>query len=202
MEKKNEMACTILLTAINVAVFFLLSFGGMTEDGLYMLKHGAMYAPYILQQKEYYRIFTGMFLHFGFSHLINNMLSLLVFGRYIEPIVGRARFLLIYIFSGLGGNLLSLAGEMLSRDYVISAGASGAVFGLSGSLLCLALLNRGKVAGITKQSVLFMIVISLYNGFTSEGINNLAHIGGLLTGFVITFLLCFQQYLKSRPTTL
>ncbi len=199
MENKREMPCTILLAAVNVIVFVILSFGGMTEDGWYMLQHGAMYTPNLLIDQEYYRLFTSMFLHFGFTHLMNNMVTLVIVGRYLESAVGKLKFLIIYILSGLGGNILSLMGDVLLGEYSISAGASGAIFGLTGALLCLTLMNRGKIAGITKQSMMIMIGISLYNGFASEGVNNLAHIGGLISGFLVAFALCAKQYLKRRP---
>lgn len=201
MGRKRIPVLTIALAIINVIVFFGLSFGGMTEDGYYMLQHGAMYTPYFVDYKEYYRMFTSMFLHFGFNHLMNNMVTLLIVGRYLEPVVGKVRFLMIYLLSGLGGNVLSMAVEMQTGDYAISAGASGAIFGLTGALLGLTILNRGQIAGITKQSMLIMIGISLYNGFASEGVDNLAHIGGLICGFVVTFLLCFQRYTKRRTYT-
>lgn len=202
MENKREMACTIVLVAANVIVFFGLSFGGMTEDGWYMLQHGAMYTPYFMNQKEYYRIFTSIFLHFGFQHLINNMLSLVILGRYLEPVVGKVRFLIIYILSGLAGNVLSMMGDLITGENAVSAGASGAVFGITGALLSLTILYRGRILGITKQSVIIMIAVSLYNGFASEGVDNLAHIGGLLCGFLVTFLLCFQRNQKRRSYSL
>lgn len=198
MGRNRIPVLTILLVMINVIVFLGLSFGGMTEDGYYMLQHGAMYAPYFLEQKEYYRMFTSLFLHFGFDHLMNNMITLIIVGRYLEPVVGKVRFLVIYLISGLGGNILSLVAESQTGGYAVSAGASGAIFGLTGALLGLTILNRGQIAGITKQSMLIMIGISLYNGFASEGVDNLAHIGGLICGFIITFLLCFQRYAKRR----
>lgn len=201
MENRKEVACTVLLIAINVIVFFYLSFGGMTEDAYYMLQHGAMYATNFLIEREYYRIFTSMFLHFGFEHLMNNMVTLGVLGRYLEPIVGKTKFLLIYMISGLGGNLLSLASEVLSGDYYVSAGASGAVFGLTGALLCLTIFNHGRIASLTKQSMVIMIVISLYNGFVSNGVDNFAHIGGLLCGFLVTLIFCVQQYSKRSSNT-
>ena len=201
MGRNRIPVLTILLVMINVIVFLGLSFGGMTEDGYYMLQHGAMYAPYFLEQKEYYRMFTSLFLHFGFDHLMNNMITLIIVGRYLEPVVGKVRFLVIYLISGLGGNILSLVAESQTGGYAVSAGASGAIFGLTGALLGLTILNRGQIAGITKQSMLIMIGISLYNGFASEGVDNLAHIGGLICGFIITFLLCFQRYAKRRTHT-
>ena len=66
--------------AVNVIVFLVLSFLGMTEDGEFMLKHGAMYVPYLIQRGEYYRLFSSMFLHFGYDHLVNNMIVLVAMG--------------------------------------------------------------------------------------------------------------------------
>lgn len=198
MRYQRKPVFTIFIIIINVLVFLLLSFGGMTENGYYMLQHGAMYTPYFMTNREYYRIFTCMFLHFGFQHLMNNMVTLMIVGRYVEPVVGKIRFLIIYFISGIGGSVLSIMMELATGDYAISVGASGAIFGLTGALLSLTILNRGQIAGITKQSMLLMIGISLYNGFASEGVNNSAHIGGLLCGFLITFLLCFQRNTKRR----
>ena len=167
------------------------------EDGMYMLEHGAMYVPFVVEYKEYYRLFTCMFLHFGFSHLMNNMLTLVVIGWNVEMFVGKIRFLVIYFLSGLGGNLLSMAVDIWKQDYSVSAGASGAIFGLTGAMLCLAILNHGRAGNITKQGMIVMIFISLYTGFTSGGVDNFAHIGGLLTGCLVTTLLCWKRNSKS-----
>lgn len=201
MRNRRTPLCTIALIIINIAVFLILSFGGMTENALYMAGHGAMYVPYFLYNKEYYRIFTCMFLHFGFEHLMNNMVTLFIVGRYVESIVGKVRFVIIYLISGLGGSALSLIAEYYTGDYAVSAGASGAIFGLTGALLSLAILNRGQIAGLTKRGILLMIVLSLYNGFASEGVDNLAHVGGLVCGFLVTFILCFPRYAKRYINT-
>lgn len=182
------MQLTVILVIINVIVFFVLSFGGMTESATYMLEHGAMYVPYIIENGEYLRFFTSMFLHFGFSHLLNNMVTLIIIGRNVEPVVGKIRFLLIYFVSGLGGNLLSFIGECATGDYAVSAGASGAIFGLTGSLLALTMIYRGRVGQVTMKDMIIMILFSLYLGFTSQGVDNLAHIGGLIVGFLVSLL--------------
>lgn len=182
------MQLTIILAIINVIVFLVLSFGGMTESATYMLEHGAMYVPYIIEHGEYYRLFTSMFLHFGFSHLLNNMVTLAIMGRYVEPMVGKVRFLLIYFVSGLGGNILSFIGEFITGDYAVSAGASGAIFGITGALLALTVIYRGRAGQVTSRDMIIMIGISLYLGFTSQGVDNLAHVGGLITGFFVTLL--------------
>ena len=95
-----------------VAVFLILSAMGDTEDAVFMMNHGGMYEPLIVQEHEYYRLFTSMFLHFGISHLANNMLVLFVLGQRLEPAVGGVRYLLIYLLSGFGGNVISLGLEM------------------------------------------------------------------------------------------
>lgn len=108
MGNKNDKAyCTIAIAAANVIVFLYLSFGGMTESGEYMLAHGAMYVPYILENGEYYRLLTSIFLHFGFQHLFNNMVMLLMIGWNLELEMGRVRYVITYFVSGLAGNILS-----------------------------------------------------------------------------------------------
>lgn len=200
MSRRKKPVCTMGMIVANVLIFFALSLGGMTEDAYYMFDHGAMFGPSVLYEGEYYRMITCIFLHFGFQHLTNNMLTLGVIGRYLEPVVGHIRFLAIYFLSGLAGNALSLLVEMRTQDFVVSAGASGAIFGLTGALLSLAILNRGQISGITKQSILFMIGISLYNGFVSEGVDNMAHIGGLFGGFLVAMLLCCRKFHPKRRT--
>lgn len=187
---------TILLAAANVIVFFYLTFQGMTEDGAFMLEHGAMYVPYVLGLGEYYRLFSSMFMHFGFEHLVNNMVMLLVIGFTLEREIGTIKFLIIYLFSGLGGNLLSAVWDMMSGSFAVSAGASGAVFGIVGALLYVAIRNRGRIGDVSGRGLAFMVILSLYYGFTSGGVDNFAHIGGLLSGFILSVLLYWKRQRK------
>lgn len=187
LRKEIAMGVTGILVVLNVIVFVILSLGGRTEEAEYMLEHGAMYGPYVVMYGEYYRFFTSMFLHFGFTHLMNNMITLIVVGKHVEPVVGKLRFAIIYLVSGLGGSLLSFAGSFITTENHVSAGASGAIFGLTGSLLALTIMLRGHVGDISGRKVLLLIAINLYLGFTNQGVDNLAHIGGLLCGFLITF---------------
>lgn len=180
---------TIALVAVNIIVFLGLSFVGATEDGYFMLEHGAMYTPYVLLDGEYYRLFTSMFLHFGINHLLNNMITLAVLGWIMEAEIGKVKYLLIYFIGGLGGNLLSLALEVRSGEYAVSAGASGAIFAVVGGLLYMAIRNRGRIGNVSGRGLVFMAVLTLYNGFTSTGVDNAAHIGGFLTGLVLAVIL-------------
>lgn len=189
LEQNRKAVCTTALVVINIGVFLVLSFMGTTEDTRFMMEHGASYGPYIVERHEYYRIFTSLFLHFGINHLLNNMVMLGALGWNLELETGRIKFLLIYFLSGLGGNFLSLFMNLRANEQVVSAGASGATFGLMGALLCVVLKNHGRVGRLTNRGLLFMVALSLYFGLTSSGVDNAAHIGGLICGFVAAFVL-------------
>lgn len=197
MEAGKIKQMSVVIAVVNVIVFFVLEWLGNTEDSTWMLQHGAMYVPYILDG-EYYRIITSMFLHFGFEHLANNMFMLFVLGHYLEYETGKARFLCIYLLSGIGGNLLSMWNEIRLSEYPVSAGASGAVFGIIGALFYIAVRNGGRIGDLTGRGLIVMIVISFYYGFTSDGIDVLAHAGGLLTGFLCAVFLYRKRNSKSR----
>ena len=195
MEKRPELEeikkepVTVLLILINTLIFLVVEFTGGSENGQHMLECGAAYAPLILGQGQWYRMFSSMFLHFGAPHLINNMLVLFVLGQRLEPVTGKIKFFLIYIFGGLGGNMLSLFFDMYAGNASLSAGASGAVFAVMGSMIYVIIRHRGRVADLTVRQMLIMAAFSLYFGFASEGVDNVAHIGGLLSGFLIAVIL-------------
>lgn len=195
ISRDNKM--TIILCAINVIVFLGLTMIGMTENATFMLEHGAMYVPYVLENQEYYRLFTSMFLHFGIEHLGNNMLLLFIMGTLLEKEMGSVKFTILYLLSGLGGNLLSLWGSLNSGSFAVSGGASGAVFGVIGGVLWVALRNKGRIGNVSSNGLIFMIGLSLYLGYTSTGIDNLAHLGGLLTGIIIAVGICRNRNRKS-----
>ena len=192
MNRKNYI-CTAALIAVNVILFFGLSFRGMTEDAGFMLAHGAMYVPDILDKGKYYELVTSMFLHFGFQHLMNNMVSLAVLGSQLEREVGKVRFLLIYFLSGLAGNALSAVFELRSGTFAVSAGASGAIFGIIGALFYIAVRNHGRVGDVSGRGIVFMVALSLYLGFTSTSVDNFAHVGGLIGGFILGVILYHKQ---------
>ena len=192
--------CTVLLAVVNVIVFLVLSFQGMTEDGRFMLQHGAMYVPYLIKNGEYYRLFTSMFLHFGIEHLFGNMLTLIFLGDLLEKMIGKFRFILIYFLGGLAGNLLSLAKEMITGNYAISAGASGAIFAVVGALVFLVVRHRGKLPGTSGQRLAVMALLTLADGFVSTGVDYMAHLGGMAAGFVLAVILVGRRKLKVVPS--
>lgn len=194
MKQRPEAVCTIALIAVNVAVFFILSLFGDTEDAVFMMRHGAMYGYLVTHDHEFYRLFTCLFLHFGIEHLLNNMVILGALGWHLEQQTGRIRFLLIYFGSGLCGNIVSLIFHGAAQEHTVSAGASGAIFGLMGALLWVVIANHGRLGRLSGRGMLVMVALSLYFGLSSSGVDNYAHIGGLLSGFLLALLL----YRKGR----
>lgn len=189
MRQKPEAICTVALIVVNIAVFFILTIFGDTEDAVFMLGHGAMYEPYITEGHEFYRLFTCLFLHFGISHLLNNMVLLGALGWNLELEIGKIRFLIIYFVSGIAGNIISLFYDMSIAQPAVSAGASGAIFGLMGALVYVVIANRGRLGRLSERGMLIMVALSLYFGLTSSGVDNMAHIGGLAAGFLLALLL-------------
>ena len=197
MPIKKKPIITMGIIGINALVFVWLSFFGMTEDAGYMLEHGAMFVPLVLGNHEYYRLITSMFLHFGFSHLMNNMVMLFFLGSILEEEIGGFKYFLLYFVSGLAGNLLSAAMDLKTGEFVVSARASGAIFGVIGALLIIVAKNHGHLRTLNGRGMVFMVVCSLYHGFTSTGVDNMAHIGGLVSGILLAFILYRKRQGKS-----
>ena len=145
----------------------------------------------------WFQIVTSMFLHFGLTHLGNNMLLLAYTGYELEKRVGSIPYLLLYLGSGIVGNILSLIYYHGQGTYVVSAGASGAIYGVIGALVVLLIINQVKTPSLSPRRIIIMIGITIYHGITSTGVDNAAHIGGLLAGLLGGFLLSkISQYGK------
>lgn len=133
------------LIAANVIYFLFVEWKGSTEDVECMLQWGAMFKPAIVEGKQYWRLFTAMFMHFGIRHLVNNMLILFVLGDNLERALGKIKYLFFYLTCGVLANVISLLWEIWfpGSRMVVSAGASGAIFGVIGGLLYVVGVNRG-----------------------------------------------------------
>ena len=184
----------LIIIGVNIIVFALMEIFGDTDNITFMLKCGAAYTPWILDG-QWSRLFTSMFLHFGVSHLLNNMVLLLFLGDMLEEAAGKWRYLLIYLGGGLAGNIVSLLMDYRTGEMVVSAGASGAVFAVIGGIFVILIKQRGKVENLTLPRLVFVIFLSIYHGFQSTGIDNAAHIGGLLGGIILAFFV----YRKKTP---
>ena len=179
----------MVLILINVLVFIAVELTGTSQNAWHVLDYGAAYTPYIVQNGEVYRLFTSMFLHFGIEHLVNNMLVLFVLGSRLEQVIGKLRFLFIYLAGGIAGNIFSLILELRNQDFSVSAGASGAVFAVMGAMIYVVIRNKGWLGDLSMRQILVMAAFSLYFGFTSSGVDNAAHIGGMIAGFVLAVLI-------------
>ena len=189
---------TVLFILLNILIFVIVDFTGGSENTVHMIACGAAYPPLILEEGETYRLFTCMFLHFGIYHIANNMLVLLVLGQRLEPVLGKVKFILVYLLGGLGGNIFSLLMETKKAEYAVSAGASGAVFAVMGAMLYVVIRSRGRIQDISVRQMMIMAGFSLYFGFTSTGVDNAAHVGGLVCGFILAALLYHPGKVSGR----
>lgn len=170
---------TYILLAVNLLVFFLLERNGSSTSVENLIDFGAKYNPAIIADSEWWRIITSMFLHIGFLHLFMNMLAVYYIGSLVERIYGSFRFIVIYFLAGIGGGLASFA---FSAN--VSAGASGALFGLFGALLFFGLLHKRVFFQTMGTNVLVLVGINIVFGFSVQQIDNAAHLGGLFAGFI------------------
>lgn len=172
---------TYSLIFICVLVFILMYvLGNGSTDNYTLLVFGAN-VDTLTKGGDYYRLFTSMFLHIGILHLLCNMYSLYIIGKEVENVFGKVKYLIIYLLSGIAGSILSLA----FNHNTICAGASGAIFGLLGALLYFGYYYRTYLGATLTRSIIPVIVLNLIIGFTSSGIDNAAHIGGLVGGILI-----------------
>lgn len=194
MEKwQNLPLVSAALVIINVVVFIICAFTG---DWLYGM--GGLNLWGILVEHEYGRILWALFLHGDEGHIFNNMIILFFLGAMIEKEIGHIRYALFYFLSGIAGNILSFVFKFMTHDISMSIGASGAVFGLDGVLLALVLFSGTKMENVTWSRVMIMIIYSLYSGFTGQNIDNAAHIGGLLMGFLLGLGMCIMNRMKTK----
>ena len=189
---------TYILLGIIVVVWILMELAGGSTQTQVLIRFGANSGRHILLQGETWRLFTSMFLHIGLAHLAFNAYALFIFGLEMERIYGPTRFAAIYILSGLFGSLASFASR---GPLVVSAGASGAIFGIIGMSLAYFLLHRESFGNFGRQrvtSTLVIIGINLIFGFTVPGIDNLAHIGGLIAGFALGYAMAPRYQMVSE----
>ena len=177
----KEKITTTGFIVINILLFAASAFSG---DLLY--NEGAFSLWYILQGREWWRLITSMFLHANMDHLVGNMLMLYMAGELVEKYIGKWKFTILYFFSGISGSVLYAVYEFVTGSFADSIGASGAVFGVIGALLVIVIRHKGRYADITTGRMVFMIVYMMYMGFRASNVNNAAHIGGLLSGMILT----------------
>lgn len=191
---------TLVIIGLNVLMYIIsaIKSGSLFNiDAQTLVNMGGQVGIYIKRLNEWWRLFTCIFLHGGIIHLLCNMLSLFYLGPQIERIFGRIKFIIIYILSGIGASLFSYYVNLANGNlYTVSIGASGAIFGLLGALLMFFILNRNNVNKRAITDIGTIVVLNLFIGFSSSGIDNAAHIGGLIIGAICTFI--FAQLFNSK----
>jgi rhomboid protease GluP len=182
---------TRVLIAANLIVFVVMVMTGVSATNPTLealVRWGALFGPLTLDG-QWWRLFTCMFLHIGIIHIAFNMWVLASGGRLVERMFGHVGFLILYVISGLGGSLAAL---LWSPD-VVSAGASGAIFGIFGGMLGVLRKQRGSIPpgawAALKSSGVSFLVLNLVIGFALPNISVSAHAGGALTGFLFGLVL-------------
>ncbi len=180
---------TDILVLTNVLIWVVLEIIGDTTSARFILQCGGLWPDSVTYDREYWRFLTCFFLHFGPTHLMNNMVLLFFLGREAERAAGHVRYLFIYLLAGLTGSTASYFTMIHSGNEAVAAGASGAIFGIMGLLAIVLLVHKGHYERFTMKRLILMVALSLYFGFTSGGIDNAGHVGGLCGGLVFGFLL-------------
>lgn len=198
----SNLYVTYGIIGINVLVFILMAINGagiMEPNSYVHINWGSNYTPLTLSG-DWWRLVSNIFLHFGIIHLAMNMYCLYTVGVYLEPMLGKVKYTTAYLCTGV---LASIASLWWHKEGVNSAGASGAIFGLYG--LFLALLTTSLIPKQVRQSLLqsigIFVAYNLLYGMKS-GVDNAAHVGGLVSGFIIGYLYAYGIKKEKLGTTL
>lgn len=186
LASQSSPATWVLLAIIGVYFAATELAGGSTETAV-MLRAGTNFRP-LIESGEWWRLVTANFLHFGWMHLAVNAYSLYAVGPMLEKLYGTSKYVAIYVFAGIAGAVASM---VIRGGH--SAGASGALFGLLGAMLVIGLRHQSAIPAHFRKEMrtiaLVTLVINLVMGFTVPAIDNYAHLGGLVGGFLLALLL-------------
>src|SRR5215831_860136 len=182
---------TYVFFGLNIVVFLLMAFGSMSEQTLMAF---GVKANSAIARGQWWRFVTPVFIHIGWLHLIFNSYALWIVGPQVEKLYGSARFVILYVITGVAG----VFGSYIYHPLSISAGASGAIFGLFGVLLVFGIRYRNAIPPFFKRAVgtgvLPVIVVNLIIGFSMSGlVDNAAHLGGLIAGAALAAVVPFQR---------
>jgi len=169
---------TYFLMAVNIVLFIIMELSGGTEDPNTLIRFGAKINSLIIKG-QYWRFLTSAFIHIGLPHIAFNMYGLFNIGSLVESLYGHKKYVFIYLSAALWGSASSFVFSTIP-----SAGASGAIFGLFGALLYLGRKIPGLFSTSFGINILVVLGFNLFYGFTNTGIDNYAHIGGLIGGYM------------------
>ena len=190
----NAPFFTFLFLGIQLVVYVLMEISGMrfgmsggSENSQILYLFGAMSPQAVIQNHEYWRFVTPIFIHIGLSHLAINSLSIYFVGRILEPIIGHTRFFLLYLLSGVMGNMLSFA---FGDAYGLSAGASTSLFGMFAAFIILGRwFPYHPLIRHMSQNMKLLIILNLVMNLFDSGVDILGHLGGAIGGVLMMIVL-------------
>ena len=191
---------TPLLIYTNIFIFLLMVLFGMNvfAPSIDTLVQWGGNIRYLTINGQFWRLFTSVFLHWGILHLLFNMYALLYIGSILEKVIGKNKFVFAYLIAGIAASVSSI----MMNENVVSAGASGAIFGLFGVLFPLLVSKKNDLPDISVKNLLLntsvFVAYNIMIGFSKSGIDNAAHIGGLFTGIIIGYSFCLIAKGKIR----
>lgn len=178
----------IIIVILNVIVFIAISI--ISPPGSYDISDKlALDWNLVINHGEFYRLLTCMFVHAGIDHIYNNMIVLLFIGSYFEIAIGHLNYIIVYFSSGIIAGLTSMVYNMSNNNHVQSVGASGAIFGIIGGMTAVILIKYFHKHNLDLKKIIFIAFLSLYSGFSSQDVDNAAHVGGFIAGFLISFII-------------
>lgn len=194
--KFRDNAVTYILMAINIVIFIItavISQNLYNIDNYTLIVFGAKVNE-LINGGQPWRLLTSAFLHGGLMHIVFNMYALKVMGCEVEYVYGKARYLIVYLISAFGGNILSY----IFNPNSISVGASGAIFGLLGAMLVFGIKHKNRIGKAYIMSLVKVVLINMIIGITVSNIDNAGHIGGLLFGAIAAFLVGDKKILSNK----
>lgn len=190
---------TLFMVLINLIIQIIVEIQIQINGESALMEHMVLQIGRFKYNPQYYRLLTAAFLHFGWTHLFNNMLVLTFLGRLAEQIAGRLRFLTIYLFCAVGANIMSVIWYDWNNElYVATAGASGAVFAVAGMILAWLILGKGHLESVSLRQIVMLLVFTVYHGIAEGGVNNCAHITGAIMGFVFGILIWMKLAFEKK----
>jgi len=192
--KPKKIIITTALILINVILFFVTyGMSHLNLNAIHLISFGGLYAP-LVKSGEVWRLISAGFLHGGIVHLLCNMYSLYIIGTQLENFIGKPKFLILYFVSMISASLMCC----VINPNVVSVGASGAIFGLLGALVYFGYHYRIYLGTVLRNQVIPLIILNLMLGFMMSGVDNAAHIGGLIGGLLIAMALGVQKKENKR----
>lgn len=188
---KYGYSVAIIVIVVFVLLFILMTLAGGSTSSAVLLKFGANNSEAVVVYQEYFRLITSAFLHIGILHLLFNSFAFMYIAKFVEDNYGALKMFAVFIFTALIASIFSIITAIFTNSILISAGASGGIFGLTGLLLGNTFRKNtyNYDLGLDRTRLLMFIGLNLVIGLSIPGIDNSAHIGGLISGFILGLIL-------------